>query len=598
MISAFIVVIVVVLTGFTLFAVVREGNKAKESLREQGEMLSGLLARGSLTGVFAENRKMIESAAEGTMGLTDVVSVSIYNADLRLLYSNVKTPSGKDSLSVRDNDVHGLRTAAAVSVVETGRTFEFLRPVTIKSAPSADESVYFGRTDEAKEKVIGYVRIILSKHSYHNEIISLLSRNALIMLVFILSSIVIFSLAIKNVTRPLKNLTEGVKALGKGMHVEPVAVETDDEVGNLASAFNAMVIARGRAEESLRDSEERYRRLVELSPDAIFVARKGKIVFINAAGARLFGASEPSQLLERPVRDFIHQDYREAVQKSLLEVEENAVPAPLLQARYLRLEGTAVDVEAAAAPFIFRGMAAALVIARDITERRSLEEKIYAYQRELRSAALEMSAIESRVEERERHLIAADLHDFVGQNLVVMQFKLAALLKSPSFGELMSHVEEIRELIRRTIQYTRSLTVELSPPILVEIGFTAAVEALAEGFEKTHGIPVSVEDDGRPKEIDDDTRYLLFRSVRELLMNVVKHSEASCVKISIGRTDGLVHVVVEDNGKGSDMAKVSDKKGGFGLFTIRQRLKGLGGYCEIESRPAAGTKVTLAAPLK
>ena len=227
-----------------------------------------------------------------------------------------------------------------------------------------------------------------------------------------------------------------------------------------------------------------------------------------------------------------------------------------------------------------------------------MEEKIRAYQRDLRSAALEMSSMESRIEERERHLIAADLHDFVGQNLVVTQFKLAALQKTLSSPERIRHVEEIRELTRQTIQYTRSLTVELNSPILVEIGFKAAVEALAEGFQKTHKIPISVEDDGRPKQLDDDTRYLLFRCVRELLMNIVKHSQANRVKISITRNNDIVNVSVEDNGIGFDPATVAGKDSGFGLFTIRRRLKHAEGCCEVVSRPGSGTRVVLSAPLK
>jgi len=206
--------------------------------------------------------------------------------------------------------------------------------------------------------------------------------------------------------------------------------------------------------------------------------------------------------------------------------------------------------------------------------------------------------MESRIEERERHLIAADLHDFVGQNLVVTQFKLAALQKKLSSPGHIRHVEEVRELVRQITQYTRSLTVELSPPVLVEVGFKAAVESLAEGFQKTHRIPIRVEDDGGTGQPDDDTRYLLFRSVRELLMNIIKHSEASSVKISISRNSGVMRVSVEDNGVGFDPAAVAGKDGGFGLFTIHRRLKQSDGCCEIESRPGSGTKVVLAAPLK
>jgi signal transduction histidine kinase len=209
-----------------------------------------------------------------------------------------------------------------------------------------------------------------------------------------------------------------------------------------------------------------------------------------------------------------------------------------------------------------------------------------------------MSLMESRIEERERHLIAADLHDYVGQNLAVLLFKLAALRKTLSSPEVIGQLEEIREIIGRTIQYTRSLTVELSPPILSEIGLVAAVDSLAEEIQKTYGMRITIADDGQPKRADDETRYLLFRIVRELLMNVVKHAKASTVKICLARNDDIVHIAIEDNGIGFDAEKGAVRDSGFGLFMIRERLKRLGGYFEIDSRSGSGTKVILSMPLK
>ena len=602
MIAAFIVVIVAVLSAFTLFAVVHESNRAKAGLREQGEMLSGLLAHGSMTGVFAENAKMLANAAEGALGLKDIVSISIYNSRLKNLYTKSKTHFEKDASLLSQDGVQDLGAAQSTSVIETAHTFEVVRAVVVKSASKANESLYFGNAAENEsEKVIGYVRIVLSKNSYQKEIVKLLTRNAVIMLVFIFSSIVIIYLAVKKITGPLKKLTESVKALEKGLPVERAPVETVDEIGNLASAFNAMVIARGQAEESLRQSEQRFRLIAETIQEAFWISdvETTKMVYVSPGYEQIWGRSTES-LYENPrsFLDAVHEEDRGRVLTSL----ERKKLGQLYEAEYRILRPEACIRLIWDRGYPVRdgaGQVACYVgVAQDITERRGMEEKIQAYQRDLRSAALEMSTMESRIEERERHLIAADLHDFVGQNLVVMQFKLAALQKTLSSPELIRHVEDIRELTRQTIQYTRSLTVELSPPVLVEIGFKAAVEALAEGFQKTHKIPISVNDDGRPEQLDEDTRYLLFRSVRELLMNIVKHSQASMVTISISRQNDTMEVSVEDNGIGFDAAKAAAKDHGFGLFTIRRRLKRADGCCEIVSRPGSGTRVVLAAPLK
>lgn len=249
-------------------------------------------------------------------------------------------------------------------------------------------------------------------------------------------------------------------------------------------------------------------------------------------------------------------------------------------------------------PFVFTGLQAVLIIARDVTARKGMEDQIRTYQKELHSVTSEMLSFESRIEERERNLIAADLHDFVGQNLLALNFKLGMLRRSLSSSESIGQVEELRKIIEQTIQHTRSLTVELSPPVLVELGLKEAVEDLAEGFERTYGIQVIVEDDGQPKPIDDNARYLLFRCVRELIVNVVKHSKADTVMMSFTRTDNNIMITVADNGIGFDTVSAVRKNKGFGLFTIRDRMKRMGGYCEIETEAGAGTKVILVSPIK
>jgi PAS domain S-box-containing protein len=595
---AIIVVIILVLTTFTGFAVIREGQKEKKSLEEQGEMLARILARNSIVGVYSENKKMLKDVTESILNQKNVVTVAIYNSDLKILYSKGKDSSESNKVSNPVDTISELRTDGSLSIKESAKLFEFIKPVMLQSNVKKDEMLYFGDSSKVNvSKVVGYVYITLSKDAYHKQIITIVLENAVIMLIFIVSSAVIVIFFVRRVTRPLKMLTDNVKALEKGSLVERVPVNSKDEVGNLASAFNSMVEARGQAEQSLRHSEERYRQLVELSPDGIFVIMEGKVVFTNASGAILMGAADPSHVLGRQMTDFVHDDDQNVLQKLYSQVEEKNINSPYIQVRYRRPDDRMVDAEVATAPFVFNGQPAVLVIARDITERKGMEAKIRNYQKELYAAATEMSTLESRIEERERYLIAADLHDYVGQNLVVLQLKLALLQRSLSDPSILRHVEEIRGIIGKTIQYTRSLTVELNPPILVEIGFKAAVESLAEAFEKTHGLTIKIKDDGQPIQIKNEIRYLLFRCVRETLMNVVKHAHASSVEIAMSRSADRMYVTVADNGTGFNLPIADRKKAGFGLFSIRERMKRLGGYCEIETKPGSGTTVILAMPI-
>lgn len=133
---------------------------------------------------------------------------------------------------------------------------------------------------------------------------------------------------------------------------------------------------RKRAEEALRESEERYRRLVQFSPDAIVIHSEEQITFINNVGLTLLGASSPDQVIGKSVMDFVHPDYRKIVQKRVAQVIERRKEAPLIQEKFIKLDGTAFDVEVAAIPFTYLDKPAVQVVVRDITKRKDAEEAL------------------------------------------------------------------------------------------------------------------------------------------------------------------------------------------------------------------------------
>ena len=151
--------------------------------------------------------------------------------------------------------------------------------------------------------------------------------------------------------------------------LESRVAERTGELQQTNHALQTEAIDHRRAEEALRESEERYRRLVEESPDTNFIGCEGKIAFINPAGLRLLGASRPEQVLGKPVLEFIHPDFREIVANRIA----GGGAAPLLEEKYLRLDGTAVDVEVTSVPIVFDNKRGAQVIVHDITERKQAE---------------------------------------------------------------------------------------------------------------------------------------------------------------------------------------------------------------------------------
>jgi len=234
---------------------------------------------------------------------------------------------------------------------------------------------------------------------------------------------------------------------------------------------------------------------------------------------------------------------------------------------------------------------------QDITMRKKAEAEIRINQEQLQSLASELSL----TEERERRRLATDLHDHIGQALAVSKIKLGVLQKTVEVPELATPLGEVRELIERMIQDTRSLTFELSLPVLYELGFEAAVEWFAKHVRAQHGVQVEVQREMKPIPMTDEIKVLLFRSVRELMMNIVKHAQAQHARVTIARVGDRVDVEVVDDGVGIADLKGFAKSGssaGFGLFSIRERLHYLGGRVDMASKEGEGTRVTLTVPLK
>ncbi|MCK4628498.1 MAG: GAF domain-containing protein, partial [Sedimentisphaerales bacterium] len=228
--------------------------------------------------------------------------------------------------------------------------------------------------------------------------------------------------------------------------------------------------------------------------------------------------------------------------------------------------------------------------------RLKLEETLRAYQKQLRSLASELSLSE----EHERRRIAADLHDSIGQTLAFTHIKLDLMRKAAEETGLTEPLREIEKLIEQTIKDTDLLISELSPPVLHELGLVAALEWQAEQMEQQHNLKCIFRESGQSRlDLHSDYRTVLFRAVRELLTNVVKHAHASYAKIDISKDAQFIRVTVEDDGIGFN-AKKNDthvRSGGYGLFNIRERLEHFGGYMKVESNEDRGSRFILTLPM-
>src|SRR6266513_6403884 len=208
-----------------------------------------------------------------------------------------------------------------------------------------------------------------------------------------------------------------------------------------------------------------------------------------------------------------------------------------------------------------------------------------------------LSAELSLAEEAERRRIAEMLHEDLQQLLVAARMQLAALCRTRDAAQREPIAREIADVLERSFELTRSLSVELAPPVLHELGLAAALEWLAAETRKNYNVEVTVEADSSANPKAADVRTFLFRAVRELLLNSVKHAIGSAVHITMQhlRPD-KVRIIVADNGPGFDPTSLdaqltSSQK--FGLFNIRERVSSFGGEFHINCSCKRGTRITL-----
>jgi PAS domain S-box-containing protein len=224
-------------------------------------------------------------------------------------------------------------------------------------------------------------------------------------------------------------------------------------------------------------------------------------------------------------------------------------------------------------------------------EERTLE--LIASQERLRALATELNL----TEQRERRRLATELHDYLAQLLALSKIKVSQVKQQQVSPSVAKGLTEVQQVMDQALTYTRTLVAQLSPPVLGEFGLSSALTWLSEQVkERDLTVELAVEQEIGP--LPEDQAMLLFQSVRELLINVVKHGQTHQAMVTVTRAEGTLRVAVADKGAGFDVAAAAaSKPPKFGLFSIRERMKALGGDFHIVSSLGQGTTATLVLPL-
>jgi len=343
---------------------------------------------------------------------------------------------------------------------------------------------------------------------------------------------------------------------------------------------------------------------------AFWHGRDGRICYVNESACRSLGYGR-DELIGMSISD-IDPDFTQDDFTFMWRIlQENG--SHTLERIHLAKNGLTYPVEIRGNFVVFDGNEYLCCFVNDISERKRTEEALRMSEARLRRSRDELedrvrertgqltslAAELSRAEELERRRIATELHDQVAQTLALSKIKLNSLLLSDKCGDNREDIREIVDHLSSSIDEIRSLTFQLSPPILHEVGLEAALEWLADEYREKYGLRIAFRDDGSPKPLEEEIRAALFQMSRELLVNVVKHAQAKIVVIETSAFSGSIRIRISDDGVGFDSSHIlryGNSTNSFGLLNIHHRMNHLGGELSIQSDPGSGTTATLECP--
>jgi len=386
-------------------------------------------------------------------------------------------------------------------------------------------------------------------------------------------------------------------------HLEDLVTSRSAQLESLNTRLRLDILKREETEKALRHSEELLHKTFSSLRDALLIveAETPIILDANPAATNLFGYTR-EELVGHSL-GLLHVDEAGflSFRESVLDAVRRTGYLRLKQFTMRRKNGEVFATQHSVMPLYNEaGEPTSWVsVIRDVTEENRKEEKLQRYRRKLRALAAELTVVEAR----ERRAIAAQLHENLGQLLATAKMKIAPLraaVADPLAGE---RIGEVQHLVEEALRQTRSLTCQMSPPILYQLGIEAALKWLAENAARQFGVAVRFTRAGESAALDEETSAFLFSAARELLVNVAKHAQACHAQVRLRWLEDCVEVLVSDDGKGftshvaADGSGLPESPNGFGIFNIQERAGDLGGRLRLRSEPMKGTTVMVRLPL-
>ena len=380
---------------------------------------------------------------------------------------------------------------------------------------------------------------------------------------------------------------------------------------------------RKRAEEALRESEERFRAILRQATAGI--VRKdaeGRLTFVNQAFCNMLGYTE-SELLGRTIWEVMHKEDIAENRRSYHRLMAEGVPFNL-ERRLIREDSSILWVDASVSPILDNTgkPQSAVAVEVDITARKRAEEELQQLNLELESRVeertFELKAAnealrESRtglqvlsqrlvqVQEEERRNLARELHDRVGQTLAALNINLVILsnqLANQPAQPIHTRLEDSMQLVTETIALVRDVMSDLWPPELDEYGLEAALQSYINQYTSRFGMKVNFDKPSASlPRLGPTVEMTLMRIVQGALTNVARHAQAQSVYLSLHLMDNTIQLTIQDDGVGMDLEGQPQRADSHGIKIMRERAEAVGGNFNVQSAPGRGTKIEVGIPI-
>jgi PAS domain S-box-containing protein len=372
---------------------------------------------------------------------------------------------------------------------------------------------------------------------------------------------------------------------------------------------------RKRAEEALQQNEEQFRRAIEEAPIPIIMhAEDGEVLQISRTWTELTGyRKEDIRTFDEWAKHAVYgqdadeiRDYMNKLFSSSSSSREFTIRTKDGQTRYWNLNASSLGT-------LVNGKRFVVGMATDITQRKHAERELQELNQELEKRVQERTAVAEQrsdqlqkltaelanAEQKERDRLAHLLHDHLQQLLAAAKMK-ASILRHELKGDAAKYsAEEVIDLLKQSIQCSRELSMELSPPALNEAGLASGLEWLVQWFKEKHDLEVLFTSSPVIKNnVPEHIRTFMFSAAKELLFNVVKHAGVSKAKLDLAYKSGVLSLSVKDRRVGGGAGSFCSKTNSFGLFSIQERVHLFGGELKLTASPAVGMTATVTIPVK